>query len=169
MSFIRKAVAGREKGCLFCRVRRARNDRSTLVVARREHAFLMLNRYPYNPGHLMAAPTRHVGEVGGLDQGERRDLLDLVALGERLLARTYRPDGLNMGANVGHVAGAGYPGHLHWHLVPRWEGDTNFMPTIAGTKVLPETLTQTWLRLRAALREVEPAAARRPTRGRKRR
>ena len=112
----------------------------------------MLNRFPYNPGHLMVAPLRHVATFGGLRERERADLLDLTALAEAALARDYRPDGMNVGANLGRVAGAGYPGHLHLHLVPRWNGDTNFMPTIGGTRVLPESLARTWARLQHALR-----------------
>ena len=158
------ARAAKERGCLFCRVRRLRDDRSQLVLARRPHAFLMLNRFPYNPGHLMVAVSRHVARFGLLDADERADLLDLVSLAERALAVEYRPHGVNYGANVGRVAGAGFPGHLHVHLVPRWNGDTNFMPAVGETKVLPESLTRTWTRLRRAIRGL---AARRP-RGAKR-
>jgi ATP adenylyltransferase len=139
-------------GCLFCRVRGSSNDRADLVVARRRFALLMLNRFPYNPAHLMVAVARHVGRFGDLTVAERADLIDLTALAERALALEYRPQGLNYGANVGRIAGAGFPGHLHLHLVPRWNGDTNFMPTVAATKVLPESLGQTWTRLRAAVR-----------------
>lgn len=148
----RGAARAAESECLFCRVRAAGEDRSDLVLARRPGALLMLNRYPYNPAHLMVAVARHAASFTDLDRGERDDLLDLTALAERALAAEYRPDGVNYGANVGRVAGAGFPGHLHLHLVPRWNGDTNFMPTLAHTKVLPESLDQTWTRLRRALR-----------------
>jgi ATP adenylyltransferase len=137
--------------CLFCRVRETRNDRADLVLARRRHAFLMLNRFPYNPAHMMVAVARHAARFTDLDPDEQRELVDLTALAERALAAEYRPHGINYGANVGRVAGAGYPGHLHLHLVPRWNGDTNFMPTIGRTKVLPESLGSTWKRLRSAL------------------
>jgi ATP adenylyltransferase len=139
-------------GCLFCRVFRSREDRRNLVLARRPHGLLMLNRYPYNPAHLMVAIGRHAGRFAALRQEERDDLLELVALAERALQAEYRPHGLNVGANLGRVAGAGFLGHLHLHLVPRWNGDTNFMPVIAGTKVLPEALGTTWARLARALR-----------------
>jgi len=148
--------AGEERGCLFCRTHRRRDDRSQLVLARRPHAFLMLNRFPYNPGHLMVAVTRHTARFGQLGTDERADLLELVALAERALAAEYRPHGVNYGANVGRVAGAGFPGHLHLHLVPRWNGDTNFMPVVGGTKVLPESLTRTWARLRRAIKGLTP-------------
>ncbi|MGH7731669.1 MAG: HIT family protein [Candidatus Eiseniibacteriota bacterium] len=154
------ARAGAEKGCLFCRAgRRERgrgDDRAQLVLARRPRAFMMLNRFPYNPGHLMVAVTRHAARFERLGADERADLMELVALAERALAVEYRPHGINYGANVGRVAGAGFPGHLHLHLVPRWKGDTNFMPVVGETKVLPESLTRTWSRLRRAIAGLTP-------------
>jgi len=138
--------------CLFCRVREAGDDRADLVIVRRPHAFLMLNRYPYNSGHVMIAVARHTARIGTLTAAERLDVLDLTALAEQALAAEYQPHGVNYGANVGRVAGAGFPGHFHLHLVPRWNGDTNFMPAVADTKVLPESLQRTWTRLRRAAR-----------------
>ena len=161
-------AGGADEECLFCRVRAergARNERENLVLARRPGAFLMLNRFPYNPGHLMVAVARHAAQFGELAEEERSDLFDLTALAERALAAEYRPHGLNYGANVGRVAGAGFPGHLHLHLVPRWNGDTNFMPTIGETKVLPESLASTWKRLGRAIASFEVGRA--PTRGRR--
>ena len=143
------------RGCLFCRVASSRADRRDLVLARRPHALLMLNRYPYNPGHLMVAVARHTGRFAALRDPERADLLALVALAERALASEYRPHGVNVGANLGRVAGAGFPGHLHLHLVPRWNGDTNFMPVIGVTRVLPESLGETWTRLRRAVAKLQ--------------
>lgn len=179
MTYIRRAEAAARRAaarggrgpaadepCLFCRVGRGRSDRRDLVLARRGAAFLMLNRFPYNPAHLMVAVARHAGGFAGLDAAEREDLLALTGLAERALTAEYRPHGINVGANIGRVAGAGYPGHLHLHLVPRWNGDTNFMPTIAHTKVLPESLDRTWSRLRAALRALEGAAVGRAPRRR---
>ncbi|NOT35622.1 MAG: HIT domain-containing protein [Candidatus Eisenbacteria bacterium] len=144
------------EGCLFCAVLRTRTDRAHLVLARRPGALLMLNRYPYNPAHVMVAVGRHVGTVAELTPSERSDWLDLTALAERAIAKEYRPHGLNYGANAGRVAGAGFPDHLHLHLVPRWNGDTNFMPVIAETKVLPESLGETWTRLRGAIAGLAP-------------
>ena len=155
MGYIRKA--GKSEGCLFCRVGRARADRRDLVLARTPHALLMLNRYPYNPAHLMVAVKRHAAQFHELTADERAELLDLTALAERALAAEYAPHGVNYGLNVGRVAGAGFPGHLHLHLVPRWDGDTNFMPTVAETRVLPESLERTWERLRGAIGRL-PAA-----------
>ena len=156
-------TAGKDTGCLFCRVARSRADRRDLVVTRTPHALLMLNRFPYSPAHVMVALTRHVGSFARLHAEEREELLALVALAERALGAEYKPHGLNVGANLGRVAGAGVPGHLHMHLVPRWEGDTNFMPAIAATRVLPESLDATWRRLRRVVATLAPAA-RRPSR-----
>jgi len=170
--------AERERGCLFCTLRPAGDDRALLVLARRGGAYLMLNAFPYNAGHLMVAVKRHVGTLAALTAVERRDLWDLAALGESLLAEVYHPSGLNVGANLGRAAGAGVSGHLHLHLVPRWSGDTNFMAAVAETKVLPEALSETYRRLAAALerrgrsaagrtrRPRAAGAARRPTPGR---
>ncbi len=149
MPWLRAADA--PQGCLFCRVASSRADRRDLVLARRDHALLMLNRYPYASAHLMVAVRRHAGRFDDLTAPERLDLLELVALAERALEAEYAPHGVNYGLNVGKVAGAGFPGHLHLHLVPRWNGDTNFMPAIAQTRVLPESLADTWTRLRAAI------------------
>jgi ATP adenylyltransferase len=128
----------------------------------------MLNRFPYNPAHLMVVVTRHTGTFGALTSDEGRDLLDLTALAERALEAEYRPHGMNYGANVGRVAGAGFPGHLHLHLVPRWDGDTNFMPVVGETKVLPESLERTWSRLRRAVRGLDPGVAPAGRRGQRR-
>jgi ATP adenylyltransferase len=163
MPYIQRAT--KSEGCLFCRVAKSRADRSHLVLARRPHAVLMLNRFPYNPAHLMVAVVRHVAQFQDLGAEERADLLDLTAIAERALASEYAPHGINYGLNVGRVAGAGFPGHLHLHLVPRWDGDTNFMPTVAETRVLPESLLRTWQRLRRAI--VRPAAAPRVRRRRR--
>jgi ATP adenylyltransferase len=164
MAYIRSAHEAR--GCLFCRIRRSRVDRANLVLARRPHGLLVLNRYPYNPGHLMVAVARHVDAFHRLTDAERADVIDLVGLAERALAAEYRPHGVNVGVNLGRVAGAGVAGHLHLHLVPRWNGDTNFMPIVGGTRVLPESLSRTWSRLRRALRGLEAAPPRRRERPR---
>lgn len=158
MRYIRSAE--KPAGCLFCRVARSRADRTHLVLARRPGALLMLNRFPYNPAHLMVAVGRHVARFADLTAAERIDVLDLVAVAEAALAAEYKPHGVNYGVNVGRVAGAGFPGHLHMHLVPRWNGDTNFMPTVAETRVLPEALGVTWSRLRKAIRRLTMASRR---------
>ena len=152
-------TADQPQGCLFCRVERARDDRRNLVVHRAADVLVMLNRYPYNPGHLMVASRRHVASLADLAPAERQALVEAVVLAERALAAEYQPHAMNLGANLGRVAGAGFPGHLHFHVVPRWNGDTNFMPVVAETKVLPESLTRTWSRLRRAWAGLESRAA----------
>jgi len=125
---------------------------------------VMLNLYPYNVGHVMVAPRRHVRSFGDLREGEVVELNAWLARVERALRRVYRPHGYNVGLNLGRAAGAGVLGHLHWHIVPRWNGDTNYMPVTGGTKVLPESLDRTYRRLRVALEAAE--APRRARRGR---
>lgn len=158
MSWLRHADG--PHGCLFCRVAAERADRRDLVLARNTHALLMLNRYPYASAHLMVAVRRHAGQFHELTSEEALDLLQLAALAERALAAEYAPHGLNYGLNVGKVAGAGFPGHLHLHMVPRWDGDTNFMPAIAQTRVLPESLAATWTRLRRTIAALDAGAGR---------
>jgi ATP adenylyltransferase len=168
MAYVGRSHAPAE--CLFCRVARARAaaDRELLVLARRPHAFLMLNRYPYTGGHLMVAVSGHRARFARLTAEERADLLELVGLAERALETEYHPHGMNFGVNSGRVAGAGFPGHLHMHVVPRWDGDTNFMAAVGETRVLPESLARTWTRLRRAIRTLEPGpGGRRRTRGAK--
>jgi len=138
-------------GCVFCSALAAGDDRRALVVHRGAGAFLILNAFPYASGHLMAAITRHGGGLVDATAAELGEAMRLVQIGMRALAAAYRPDGFNVGVNEGRVAGAGVPGHLHVHVVPRWDGDTNFMPVLGGTRVLPESLDATYDRLAAAL------------------
>ncbi|HKA24458.1 MAG TPA: HIT domain-containing protein [Candidatus Eisenbacteria bacterium] len=152
MAYVKRAGAGKTRGCLFCRLQRPGDDRARGVVKRLSRAYLVLNSFPYNSGHLMIAVKRHVGTVGGLDRVERKQLWELAALAEEILGEVYQPQGLNLGVNLGRAAGAGVDGHLHVHLVPRWSGDTNFMVTVGDTKVLPEDLDDTYRRLTDALR-----------------
>ena len=151
--YIAKASGKRAKKakCLFCSLGRTRPGPRNLVLARTSRVLVMLNLYPYNVGHVMVAPTRHRGSLAQLTAEESVELTEWLGKVERALKRAYRPHGFNLGMNLGRAAGAGVLGHLHWHLVPRWNGDTNFMPVIAGTKVLPESLDRTYRRLEAAL------------------
>ena len=153
MEYITKASGKRSKKakCLFCSLGRARPGPRNLVLARTPRVLVMLNLYPYNVGHVMVAPTRHRGSLAQLTAEESVELTEWLGKVERALKRAYRPHGFNLGMNLGRTAGAGVLGHLHWHVVPRWNGDTNFMPVIAGTKVLPESLDRTYRRLGAAL------------------
>ena len=164
------AKADEPTGCLFCRVAKGRAalDRHDLVLVRRETAVLMLNRYPYTSAHLMVAIKRHAAQFRDLTPQERLDVIDLTAVAENALEAEYHPHGVNYGLNVGRVAGAGFPGHLHLHLVPRWSGDTNFMTTVAESRVLPESLIATWTRLRKAITtNAKPKPKPKPARSRR--
>jgi len=131
---------GEGRRCIFCTAKRSRADRRHHVVARGRWVFALLNRFPYNNGHVMIAPYRHVGTLRDIRTAEWDELLKMLRDVTRRLDRTLRPHGFNLGLNVGRVAGAGIPGHLHVHLVPRWQGDTNFMPVLAGAKVVSQSL-----------------------------
>jgi ATP adenylyltransferase len=138
-------------GCIFCEALASDDDRRTLVLLRSAKAFLILNKFPYASGHVMAAFTRHVAALDEATEQELAEVMNLVQTAVRALGRAYHPAGYNIGLNQGRVSGAGIPDHLHMHVVPRWGGDSNFMPVIAETKVLPESLDTTYDRLLAAL------------------
>lgn len=137
-------------GCFLCRAAEApaSDDAGLFVLLRRPQVIALLNAFPYNTGHLLIAPRLHTGEYGALPERELQAMFALSQQAVRVLRDEYRPQGFNVGLNLGVVAGAGVPDHLHLHIVPRWGGDTNFMTTIGETKVLPESLDQTYARLR---------------------
>lgn len=138
-----------EKGCVFCRVQRETNDVENLIVARGTMAFVILNRFPYTSGHLMVVSNLHQPSLETLDSATRSEMIELATRALKVLRQVYRPDGFNLGFNIGEAAGAGIAGHLHLHVVPRWNGDTNFMTTLGETRVLPESLEETCCRVRA--------------------
>jgi ATP adenylyltransferase len=150
MSYLTGSTPSGSASCLFCDLQ-GLGDAEALVVERSRHVFAVLNRYPYSNGHVMVAPLAHRGTLSELSGEERLDLMDVAARLEEALRAEYAPHGLNAGLNLGRCAGAGVPGHLHFHLVPRWDGDTNFMTVLAGTRVVPEDLGVTYRRLRARL------------------
>ena len=123
------------------------DDRTALIVHRGEFHYILLNRYPYNPGHLLIVPFREVSELEQLGPDERIELMDLIVKSQRILRLALNPDGFNIGLNIGQAAGAGIPKHLHFHVVPRWSGDSNFLPVIGKTRTLPQALDATWERL----------------------
>ncbi|MCX7869225.1 MAG: HIT domain-containing protein [Terrimicrobiaceae bacterium] len=137
----------------------ATDDAAHLVVARAPTAFLIMNKYPYSCGHLMAVPCRKAADIGELEEAEVLDLWRLACLAQRLLERCVRARGFNIGLNIGEAGGAGFASHLHLHIVPRWPGDSNFMPVVAGTRILPEALGPLYERLRAAVLEISPVNA----------
>ena len=135
--------------CLFCALAKA-PDEEGLVVARNDLTFAVMNAFPYTSGHLMVAPIRHEADLEGLKADEAASAMDTTQRAVRALKSAYTPDGLNVGVNIGRPAGAGVPGHVHFHVLPRWNGDTNFMTTVAETRVLPEDLHASWEKVRAA-------------------
>jgi ATP adenylyltransferase len=140
----------RKDGCVFCRELALPDGPANLIVHRGRTAFVILNRYPYTSGHLMVVPLEHTANLDALAPETRAEMIELVTQAMRILREVYRPEGFNMGANIGAAAGAGIAGHVHLHLVPRWSGDTNFMSTVGDIRVLPETLEDTFLRIKQA-------------------
>ena len=143
--------AGEQSGCAFCEEAAGTVDpAASLLVHRGDDAIVLLNKYPYSSGHLMVAPRRHLGELGDLADAEALEIHRHSAAALETLSGVYGPDGFNLGWNLGHVAGAGIADHVHLHVVPRWSGDTNFMPVLADVKIIPEHLLETRDRLRDA-------------------
>jgi ATP adenylyltransferase len=142
------APHGDDDSCIFCELLNAGDDEKGFILVRDGSAFALLNAYPYNPGHLMVAPARHVGELTELTESELIDASRLQQRAVRALRDEMSPHGYNIGMNLGRVAGAGVPDHVHWHVVPRWNGDTNFMPVVGVTRVLPESLEDTYKKLK---------------------
>ncbi len=172
MTYIKKGPAASR--CIFCTKPRARRDAGNLILHRGRHAFILMNLYPYNSGHVMVAPYAHVDSLERLSPDQALDLLALTNLALRVLRETLRPQGFNLGINLGRVSGAGIEGHVHLHIVPRWNGDTNFMPLFAETRVMPEHLRETYRKLRVRVggmldRTVPKRRSRRPSAGRARR
>jgi ATP adenylyltransferase len=146
--YVTAASATEDVACIFCDHLASTDDAEALILHRGARAFALLNAFPYNTGHLMVAPIRHAGELSDLDPSERADVMELVTRSIEVVRAAMTPDGFNAGINLGRVAGAGVPGHVHVHVVPRWNGDTNFMPVTGETKVLPESLADTYAKLR---------------------
>lgn len=150
MEYVEKA---RSPGCVFCDTSSTEHDEQNLLLCRGRRVFILMNLYPYNPGHVMIAPYRHVDDLGKLSAEEQLELIQEAARSMRLLRGVMNPDGFNLGMNQGKVAGAGIEDHLHLHVVPRWNGDTNFMPIVGQTRVIPEGLAATYQKLAPVFRE----------------
>lgn len=143
----------KERGCIFC-LKKEGDDKKKFILYRGNLLFVMMNKYPYNNGHLMIAPYRHVKNFEDLNQKETADLMNLLKITTIILKDTFCPDGLNIGMNLGKIAGAGVEGHIHLHIVPRWSGDTNFMPVFSDTRVISEHLEGTFNRLKPLFRRI---------------
>lgn len=160
--YIEGSSGEEEQGCVFCRILASgQPDRDTHIVWRHPQGEVVaiLNAYPYTSGHLMVMPVRHTGELESLAASEAGALMVALQDAVRVLKAAYRPGGINVGANLGRAAGAGVPGHLHLHVLPRWAGDTNFMTSVADTRVLPEALSVTYDKLRAVWQEADRGRA----------
>ena len=134
--------------CILCEKPREKKDVQNYILYRADKNFIILNSYPYNPGHLLVAPYRHVGDLEELTDAERNEHFELVSRAVRVLKQVFNPGGFNIGANMGKVAGAGIDDHFHSHIVPRWKGDSNCMPVLSDTRVVPEALAETYQRLK---------------------
>lgn len=134
------ALDEKDKGCVFCKIIREKNDKKNYIFFRSKHSFGVLNLYPYNNGHALVLPSKHVSDFDQLNAQEKLDLWETFAETKKRLSIVLKPQGFNAGMNLGRVAGAGFPGHIHIHIVPRWHGDSNFMPVIANTKVISQSL-----------------------------
>jgi ATP adenylyltransferase len=145
---IKYILGEKETGCFFCKKPQEADDAKNHILIRDRTCFALLNTDPYNAGHLMIAPYKHTGEMDDLTEGELGDLLVLTRRCKQLLTRAMKPEGFNIGVNLGRVAGAGVADHLHIHIVPRWNGDTNFMPVIGEVRVIPQALDELYAELR---------------------
>lgn len=150
--YVRKLV--KPKGCVFCGCAKKTEAFETLTLVKTKYSMVVMNKFPYNNGHLLIIPRRHCGDLGKLKLAEYQDLMDLLRKAMQVLTKVYGCAGMNVGMNHGAVAGAGIPEHLHWHVIPRWFGDVNFFPLIAETKVVVETLETSYHRLKEAWQEV---------------
>jgi ATP adenylyltransferase len=153
-----KFLPGADPECFICRAVADRDDRANHVVERTSLSVAILNRFPYNNGHLLIAPLDHRGRPDELDDAQQLDIQRLVTKYVLLYERLIKAEGFNVGLNLGRVAGAGLPGHLHWHIVPRWSGDTNFMPAVSGVKVMPQALAALWEMLHEAVSQPSEGA-----------
>jgi len=149
MQYIEEAVK-QAQGCIFCEKPRQNKDEENYILLRGKHCYIMLNAFPYNNGHLMIAPYRHITQIEELTDEEAKELFQQLKLSLQALKKAMNPDGFNIGVNIGRPAGAGFD-HLHVHVVPRWNGDTNFMPILAETKVISEHLANTYKKLKQHL------------------
>ena len=145
--------SNREDGCVFCNALAKEDSAENLIAFRGEYSYVILNRYPYTSGHLIVVPFEHKATLEDLDPATRAEMMELTARCMTVLRKAYNPQAFNMGGNIGEAAGAGVKEHVHIHIVPRWQGDTNFMSTLGETRVLPELLEDTYERVRKGFQE----------------
>ncbi len=148
-----KLLPGGDPECFICQAVTGGDERNRLVILHGERTITLLNRFPYNNGHLLVAPRKHLGRLDELDDATHLELMQTLTLMTKKLEKIIAPQGFNVGLNLGRAAGAGLPGHLHWHIVPRWNGDTHFMPIMEGVRVIPQSLEALWDLLTEELRK----------------
>ena len=153
MKYINGIDDGNPGECIFCEKPKESDDKKNFIVYRGSKCFVILNIFPYNNGHLMVVPYKHTAEINDLDSETALELMNTVNIVVEAMKKTMRPDGFNVGMNLGRTAGAGIAEHIHMHIVPRWNGDTNFMPVIGGTKVISESLEDNYKKLRVAIED----------------
>jgi ATP adenylyltransferase len=141
------------KGCFLCNCLKTKSELKNLIVYKGKHSFIVLNRYPYNNGHLMIAPFKHIGNIEDLSEDEAKEIFLLGRKIIPILKEVYNAQGFNVGLNLGRCAGAGVVDHLHLHIVPRWEGDTNYMPVVGATKIIPESIEESYKRIKSAIQK----------------
>lgn len=141
------------KGCIFCNTWKKKQSPKTLCIYKGENTLVMLNRYPYTNGHLMIVPRKHTGILEELELENLKEIMEVIVIAKKVLKKAYKPQGFNIGLNEGSCAGAGVKGHIHFHLVPRWEGDTNFMTTISDVRMIPQNLSETYKLLKDFFKE----------------
>ncbi|MEM3329160.1 MAG: HIT domain-containing protein [Saccharolobus sp.] len=152
--YISDTTKAKSIDCLFCKISKENNDQGNYIVYRSTYSFAVLNAFPYNTGHVMVVPYRHVSTIELLSNEEAIDIFNLVNILMKSIREVYSPDGFNIGINIGRVAGAGIESHVHIHIVPRWNGDSNFMPVISNAKVMPESLEDTFKKLSTKLKDM---------------
>jgi ATP adenylyltransferase len=154
MNYVRNIESFRDEVCIFCSKSAQSDDAKSLILYRGDTAFIIMNLYPYNTGHVMVAPYRHIGDLELLEETELKELMVLTNLAIKAIKREMNPHGFNLGINLGKAAGAGFDEHVHMHIVPRWQGDTNFMPVVGESKVMPENIADTYERLLGSLEAI---------------
>jgi len=155
MEYIERELVDKSEGCFLCDKPKSDDNERTLILLKGKLTFVVMNLYPYNNAHLMISPYRHISEFTSLSKEERSESQELIAGSIKILSKHMNPDGFNVGLNIGKAGGAGLEEHLHWHLVPRWLGDTNFMPVLGNTKVIMEGLTDSYRKLQPDFADLE--------------
>jgi ATP adenylyltransferase len=153
MNYIRQANEVEDEECFICKAIEHTSDRNNLVVAEFSHVIILLNKYPYNNGHIMIAPKKHLSNIKDMDNEIKLELMNCISISTNILEQVLNAEGFNIGINMGRVAGAGVPDHLHIHIVPRWNGDTNYMPIISDTKIISQSIEEAYTILKKAFTE----------------